>query len=109
IRTFIRLVRRRLGIDEFHLWTFLPNVAEYLDIGESLAVYYCVDEWSLFEYLDRDATAKAERELLERVDVVFAVNRALAEAKREFCAHTFVSPHGVDHELFSKALDPATE
>jgi glycosyltransferase involved in cell wall biosynthesis len=108
VEGFIRAVRSRLGIDRFQLWTFLPNVAEYLGMGESLAVYYCVDEWSLFEYLDHDATVAAERELLGRVDAVFAVNHALADAKRELCPSTFVVPHGVDHDLFSTALDPAT-
>lgn len=109
IRTLVAAVRRRLGIEDFELWTFLPNVADYLGIGESLSVYYCVDEWSLFEYLDREATAAAERALLDRVDVVFAINRALADAKRAICPSTFVSPHGVDHALFARALDPATE
>jgi glycosyltransferase involved in cell wall biosynthesis len=70
-------------------------------------VYYCVDEWSLFSYLDRAQTVAAERRLLERVDAVFAINLALAEAKRQVNPATFVSPHGVDHALFSRALDPA--
>ena len=107
---FVRLVRRQLGIDRFHLWTFLPNVADYIGtMGEDLAVYYCVDEWSMFSYLDREATVAAERRLLDRVDAVFAINHALADAKRAACRDTFVSPHGVDHALFARALDPATE
>ena len=40
--------------------------------------------------------------------MVFAINGALAEAKRAVNANTFVSPHGVDHGLFATALDPAT-
>jgi glycosyltransferase involved in cell wall biosynthesis len=109
VEGFVRAVRSRLGIDRFQLWTFLPNVADYLGMGESLAVYYCVDEWSMFEYLDRDLTCAAERDLLGRVDAVFAVNHALADAKRELCPTTYVVPHGVDHDLFSSALDPATK
>lgn len=108
IKTLIGAARRRLGIEAFELWTFLPNVADYLDLGQAITVYYCVDEWSLFEYLDKDATVSAERELLKRTDVVFAINRSLAEAKRPFVPSTFVSPHGVDHALFSRALDPTT-
>lgn len=102
---FVRAIRSRLGIDRFQLWTFLPNVADYLGMGEQLSVYYCVDEWSLFEYLDRETIAGRERDLLRRVDAVFAVNHALADAKRELNATTYVAPHGVDHELFSEALD----
>jgi glycosyltransferase involved in cell wall biosynthesis len=106
LRATIRAWRRRLGISRFQLWTFLPNVADYVGtLGEDVAVYYCVDEWSLFGYLDRDRTVAAERALLERVDCVFAINGALAEAKRAVNPRTFVAPHGVDHRLFAGALD----
>jgi glycosyltransferase involved in cell wall biosynthesis len=109
LEAFVRAIRRRLGIDRFQLWTFLPTVGDYVGtLGEELAVYYCVDEWSMFGYLDRRATIAAEQRLLERVDAVFAINEPLAAAKREACRDTFVSPHGVDHALFATALDPAT-
>ncbi len=109
LRATIRAYRLRLGIREFQLWTFLPNVADYVGaLGETLAVYYCVDEWSMFGYLDRAQTVAAERALLAKVDAVFAINAPLAEAKRAVNANTYVSPHGVDHALFARALDPAT-
>ena len=108
LRATIRALRLRLGIKDFQLWTFLPNTADYVGtLGEQLSVYYCVDEWSLFSYLDRAQTVAAERRLLERVDAVFAINHALADAKRAVNPQTFVSPHGVDHAAFSRALDPA--
>lgn len=109
LRATIRLARLRLGIDRFQLWTFLPNVADYIGrLSEDGAVYYCVDEWSMFGYLDAAQTAAAERALLAKVDAVFAINAALAEAKRAHHRATFVSPHGVDHALFARALDPST-
>ena len=109
LRATIRGLRLQLGIKEFQLWTFLPNVADYVGtLGEQLSVYYCVDEWSLFGYLDREQTQAAERALLDKVDAVFAINRALADAKRVVNPHTFESPHGVDHAAFARALDPAT-
>jgi glycosyltransferase involved in cell wall biosynthesis len=108
LRATIRGLRLKLGIRDFHLWTFLPNTGDYVGtLGEELSVYYCVDEWSMFSYLDREATVAAERRLLERVDATFAINHALAEAKRAVCPATFVSPHGVDHELFARALEEA--
>jgi glycosyltransferase involved in cell wall biosynthesis len=110
LRATIRALRARLGIREFELWTFLPNTADYIGtLGESLAVYYCVDEWSMFSYLDRAQTVAAEQELLQRVDAVFAINGALADAKRAVNPNTFLSPHGVDHAQFARALDPATQ
>jgi glycosyltransferase involved in cell wall biosynthesis len=108
LRATIRALRLRLGIKDFELWTFLPNTADYIGtLGEQLAVYYCVDEWSMFSYLDRAQTVAAERRVLERVDAVFAINHALADAKRAVNRATFVSPHGVDHAVFARALDPA--
>ncbi|HEY5925086.1 MAG TPA: glycosyltransferase [Kofleriaceae bacterium] len=109
LRTQIAALRYRMGIEQFQLWTFLPNTADYVGtLGEQCAIYYCVDEWSLFSYLDRAQTIAAEHALLSKVDAVFAINGPLAEAKRALNPHTFVSPHGVDHALFAGALDDAT-
>ncbi len=109
LRAQIQALRVRMDIDRFQLWTFLPNTADYIGtLGEDCAVYYCVDEWSLFSYIDRDQTIRAERALLAKVDAVFAINRPLAEAKRAFNPRTFVSPHGVDHALFARALEDTT-
>ncbi len=109
LRATLGVLRRRLGLDDFHLWTFLPNVGDYVgSLGESLSVYYCVDEWSMFSYLDRDETVAAERALLAKVDCVFAINTELAEAKRVQNAATHLAPHGVDHALFARALDDST-
>jgi glycosyltransferase involved in cell wall biosynthesis len=109
LRATIRSLRLRLGIQDFHLWTFLPNVADYVGtLGESLSIYYCVDEWSMFDYVDAASTQEAERALIQRVDMVFAVTPALADKKRAFNPETYVAPHGVDYSLFAHALDPAT-
>ncbi len=110
LRATIRALRWRLQIEEFDLWTFLPSTADYVGtLGEATSVYYCVDEWSLFDYLDQAQTVAQEQKLLARVDVVFAINHALAESKRKTCEHTYVAPHGVDHALFAQALAPKTE
>ena len=106
LQATLRVLRRKLDLDEFHLWTFLPNVGDYVgSLGESLSVYYCVDEWSMFSYLDRDETVAAERALLDKVDCVFAINSELADAKRALNPATHLAPHGVDHALFARALD----
>lgn len=109
LRAQLFALRKRLGIRRFQLWTFLPNTGDYVGtLGEACAIYYCVDEWSLFSYVNREQTLAAERCLLEKVDAVFAINGPLAEAKRALNPHTFVSPHGVDHALFARALDDET-
>jgi glycosyltransferase involved in cell wall biosynthesis len=109
LRASVRLLRARLRLRDFQLWTFLPSVPDYIGtLGESLAVYYCVDEWSLFSYIDTDGMVDTERALLERVDCVFAVNEPLAARKRSVNPETHVASHGVDQPLFGTALEPET-
>ena len=106
LRATVWALRRRLRLGEYQLWTFLPSVPDYIGtLGESLDVYYCVDEWSMFSYIDTDGMVDTERKLLERVDCVFAVNEPLARRKRELNPDTHVALHGVDHPLFARALD----
>lgn len=105
VRATIARIRHALGIEKFQLWTFLPTTAPYIGtLGEESSVYYCVDEWSMFSYLDRAQIVAAETELLAKVDAVFAVNHALADVKRRTNPATHVAPHGVDHALFARAL-----
>lgn len=105
----VRMLRAQLGMDEFQLWTFLPNVVDYVGVlGEVLVVYYCTDEYSLFSYIDRDRTLAAEKQLCERADIIFAVCHSLVETKGALNPETHLSPHGVDQALFATALAPAT-
>ena len=109
LRATLRLLRWRLGMGEFQLWTFLPTTAPYVGaMGESLAVYYCTDEWSGFSHLDGEPVAAMERELCARADVVFVTSRPLLEAKRRYNPDTYLASHGVDHAHFATALDENT-
>jgi hypothetical protein len=109
LQSTLRMVRGKLGMEEFQLWTFLPNAVDYVGkLGESLVVYYCVDEWSQFAYLDGPKMAAAESLLCQRADVVFATARSLVERRRPLNPHIYLATHGVDHELFSRALDETT-
>src|SRR5262249_32568565 len=61
LRATVSRLRRRLAIDAFQLWTFLPTAAPYVGrLGESLSVYYCTDEWSQFSAVDGPAIARME-------------------------------------------------
>ena len=109
LRTTLKLIRRKLGMDKFQLWTFLPNIGDYVGtLGESSVVYYCADEWSKFNYVDGAKIAAAEKQLCERADVVFATAKSLVDNKRVWNPHTYLASHGVDHALFASALDPHT-
>lgn len=109
LRFTLRMLRRKLGMDEFQLWTFLPNVVDYVGtLDESLVVYYCVDEWSQFSYVDGPKIAAAEERLCRKADVVFATAQSLVERRRAWNPNTFLATHGVDYEQFSAALSEET-
>jgi len=109
LRRTIAFLRRRLEIDRFQLWTFLPNVARYLGrLGESLAVYYCTDEFSQFSYLDGARLRAEEQELCRRADVVFTTAGSLWERRRPLNPETHLALHGVDHRHFAAALATTT-
>jgi glycosyltransferase involved in cell wall biosynthesis len=101
--------RRRLGMDDFQLWTFIPTAVEYFGhMGESFRVYYCTDEWSQFSYVDGARVTAMERELCRRADIVFTTSRTLLEAKRQWNPETHLASHGVDFEHFARALAAET-
>ncbi len=105
IRATIRALRYQLGIKDFQLWTFLPNTADYVGtLGEKLAVYYCVDEWSTFTALDAQATIASEKRLLSKVDVTFCTSQALVDSKSKLSKLTQFAPHGVNFASFARAM-----
>jgi glycosyltransferase involved in cell wall biosynthesis len=109
LRATVRILRWRLGMGEFQLWSFLPTVADYFgSMGEAVSVYYCVDEWSKFSYVDGEKLARSEERLCKAVDIVFATSQSLVDAKRPYNPRTFLARHGVDHALFAQALDEKT-
>jgi glycosyltransferase involved in cell wall biosynthesis len=110
LRRTIGHYRRKLGLREFQLWTFLPNVVEYIGkLGESLVVYYCVDDWSSFRSLDGLKMSALEKQLMERADVCFMTAHSLLDAKKDVNPNSFLALHGVDYGHFVKAITPATE
>lgn len=106
LRLTVWWLKKRFGIGEFQLWTFLPTAADYVGaLGESLVVYYCVDEYALFHYVDGPSVAAADLRLTRHADVVFCATSELAQAKRALNPRTFVAPHGVAYDRFRTALD----
>lgn len=107
LRATTAVFRRRLGMGEFQLWSFIPTAVEYFGhLGESFRVYYCTDEWSQFSYVDGARVTAMERELCRRADVVFTTSRTLWESKRAWNPETHLASHGVDYAHFARALEP---
>jgi len=109
LRFTLRWLRHKLGMNAFQLWSFLPNAADYVGkLGEALVVYYCVDDWAKFNYLDGARIAEEERRLVASADLVFASAQSLVNDRRSLNAETHLARHGVDHALFAAALDAKT-
>ena len=99
----IRILKKLLRMEDFQLWTFLPNTSEFMGkLGEKISVYYCTDNWRFFPYLNGEMIAEEEKKLLARVKVVFTSSRALYEEKIKSNPHTFLSTHGVNSIFFSR-------
>ena len=57
----VRYFARRAGLTRPMLWTFLPNTVGLLGrLGESRVIYHCVDEYSAFAGVPRDALRRME-------------------------------------------------
>ncbi len=105
----LAIIRRRLGMDEFQLWVFLPTAAEYAGkLGESLLVYYITDEWSKFGYVNGSGVARNDALLCRKADVVFATATLLCQRRRALREGIHLALHGVDHQHFRKALAEET-
>ncbi|MCB9849683.1 MAG: glycosyltransferase [Phycisphaerales bacterium] len=98
--------RRRSPDQPVQLWTYAPDSAFLAGaLGEEALVYYCVDEFSEFEGFDREATLRAEDELLSKADLVITTSQRLFAARRERHPRAYLVRHGVDHAHFAKAVD----
>ena len=109
LRTTLRLLRRKLGMGDFQLWTFVPTSAEYVGhLGESLLVYYCTDNWSKFRSMDSERVNNMVERLAGQADIVFATSSPILARLSPFNKNAHLAAHGVDYELFSTALDAET-
>jgi glycosyltransferase involved in cell wall biosynthesis len=103
----IRYFARRAGLTRPILWTFLPNTIGLVGkLGESRVIYHCVDEYSAFAGVPREALRRMEEELVRRADLVLASSETLAEERRQWNSRTHFVSHGVDVTHFARALDP---
>jgi glycosyltransferase involved in cell wall biosynthesis len=101
---YVRAQAKRLGMKGFQVWVFLPSAASIIPhLNPEKVVYYCVDEWSAFSFLDATAMRELEEHLLAQSDIVFVSAEELHKNKSPFNPRTYLVPHGVDNEHFAKA------
>lgn len=105
LRLSIRYFCRKLGMDKVQLWTFLPNISDMIgSLNEELLVYYCVDEWSKFSFMDGEILRAQEILLMQHADLVITTADHLYRDKEKFNANTHLLTHGVDQAFFATSL-----
>lgn len=105
----VRRALRAIGMAHRISWFVVPHPGFLAGrLGESLCVYYCIDDYAAHPGVDTDVIAASDDALSRRADLLFVAPPALLGHKRSLNAHTIFSPHGVDAELFGRARDPAT-
>lgn len=86
------------------VWSFAPDVPYLVGaFDEDRFVYYCVDEYGEFKDFDQPAIRSAERELLDRADVVITTSQCLYETKKNHRPDVALVRHGVDYDHFAAA------
>ncbi len=106
-RAAVKRAIRQLGFGRRLSWFAVPHPGFMAGrLGEEYVVYYCIDDYAGLPGVDAAAVARMDEELSRRADVVFAASPPLLEAKQRLNPAAVFSPHGVDVELFARALDP---
>jgi glycosyltransferase involved in cell wall biosynthesis len=106
LRAHVRWAARRLGMRDFITWTFVPTSAPVAGrLGEKLLVYHCVDEFAEFSGVAAESVRALEADLARRADLVVVSAQRLLDDKRRHNARTVLVRHGVDVDLFRRALD----
>jgi glycosyltransferase involved in cell wall biosynthesis len=101
---------RKLGFAKVLSWFVTPHPGALAKrLGESLTVYYCIDDYAAWPGMDVKAIQALDDELTRVSDVVFVAPAALVEPKRGLNQNVHASPHGVDFDLFAQASGPSTE
>ncbi len=105
-RSIIRSLRHDLGPREgrervlLTTWPFLAHLVGHL--GDTVSVYYRVDDFSEFPGVKKDYILEAERDLMGRVDLIAASARNLMPQHGAGATAVYL-PHGVDYDHFASA------
>ena len=75
-------------------------------VGAALNIYYCVDSWLEFPWVNRADWQHMESELLDAVDGLVVTGRALEQKNRRGCPMLYL-PQGVDFGHFRSARSSA--
>jgi glycosyltransferase involved in cell wall biosynthesis len=107
IRTTLAWMAWRHGIKDPVSWFHVPHVPFLVgELGERLAVYYCIDDYSAYPGVHPETVRKMDADTTQKADVVFIASDTLLAEKQQLNPNTHVSPHGVEYDHFAKAQEP---
>ena len=105
----VRNAAWRLGLRDPVHYSFVPASAWVAGkLGERVLVYHAADEYAAFGGADAQAITALEAQLLRRADLYIACSAPLLETKKGRARRSILVRHGVEHDVFARALDPAT-
>lgn len=105
----VRRAMRRIELQHPVAWFVVPHPGSLAGrLGESLCVYYCIDDYAAHPGVDSARIAASDANLSRHADLVFVAPPALLESKRCQNPTVIFAPHGVDTVHFARARDPLT-
>lgn len=97
-----------LGFERLLTWFLVPHPGFLAGrCGESMSVFYAIDDYSALPGMDRAQVAAMDEHLSRSADLIYTVSPGLMASKQKLNSHVVFSPHGVDAELFGRAADPS--
>src|SRR3546814_4966946 len=106
----VRRAMRSIGLAECISWFVVPHPGFLANrLGESLSVYYCIDDYAAHPGVDADHIGRPDAGLTKAADLVFVAPPTLLEAKKALNPCTFPAPHGLAAGLVAQPIDPGTE
>ena len=102
VRT-VREAMKAWGMENPIFLATLPNAADYVGcFDESLVVYYCVDDFTVWPGMNQPELVRGlEADLLNKADMVIAVSDSLCDTRSNGRSATRLLTHGVDVDHFA--------
>ena len=99
-----------LGMRREWLWTYNPLTTEFFDFSTyNYCIYHCVDEIKAQPGMPVDTLEQAEKELAQKVDVIFTTSPQLTATRSAWNKNTHYLPNVADFNHFSTAQSELTK